>query len=255
MSSTRTPFVTRFGVALQAGLWIALTPNISAQIPDRFQNLRVLQEDIGREDLIEVMRGFSFALGVRCQYCHVGGDGVSFDGVEFEKDDDPDKRKARFMMRMTENLNLQVLPLLPERDEPRSEITCKTCHRGLAKPMLLSQELLRVADEDGGAAAAERYRELRETRLDRGSYDFGEWETNTVAERLADAGRSQDAITIYELNQEFHPDSLAIPMALGGLYEATGDTAKAIASYERVLELRPGHRQASERLEALRAGK
>jgi hypothetical protein len=46
------------------------------------------------------MRHFSFALDVRCQYCHLGGDGVSFDGVVFESDDDPDKVKAKRKTRL-----------------------------------------------------------------------------------------------------------------------------------------------------------
>ncbi len=70
-------------------------------------------KDITGPELIDRMRHFSFAPDVRCQYCHIGGDGVSFEGVVFESDDDPDKVKARFMIRMTENLNRQVLPLIP----------------------------------------------------------------------------------------------------------------------------------------------
>ena len=51
----------------------------AAQIPDAFKNLQFHPEDITKGQLISVMRNFSFALGVRCQYCHVGGDGVCFE--------------------------------------------------------------------------------------------------------------------------------------------------------------------------------
>ena len=54
----------------------------ASQIPDEFKNLRVLPEDIAKPELMDAMRHFSFALGVRCQHCHVGGDGVSFEGVD-----------------------------------------------------------------------------------------------------------------------------------------------------------------------------
>ena len=57
---------------------LALVPPGRAQIPDEFQNLKILPKDISKDDLLVVMRDFSFALDVRCQYCHVGGDGVSF---------------------------------------------------------------------------------------------------------------------------------------------------------------------------------
>ncbi|MEE9149881.1 MAG: hypothetical protein V3U27_21095, partial [Candidatus Tectomicrobia bacterium] len=42
-----------------------------------------------------------------------------------------------------------------------------------------------------------------------GSYDFGEWETNQVAEQLTAEGRIRDAIAIYELNSEFYPESVS----------------------------------------------
>jgi hypothetical protein len=233
-------------------LVLAVVLPASAQIPDTFTNLQVLPEDISRDSLIQIMRGFSFALGVRCQYCHVGGDGISFEGVEFDKDDDEDKRKARFMLRMVENLNRYVLPLTPERDTPTVMIECKTCHRGLPRPLLLKQDLLLVTHEAGVDSAAQRYRQLREEFALSGSYDFGEWETNQVAEQLEAEGRNGDAIAIYELNSEFYPASVSIAANLARLYESEGDQSAAIRYYERVLELRPGHRGAQDRLEALR---
>lgn len=216
------------------------------------KNLQVFPKDTQRPELIQKMRHFAFALGVRCQYCHVGGDGVSFEGVVFESDDSPNKDKARFMVRMTENLNRQVLPLLPQRDEPAVEITCKSCHRGQAKPTLLTQALGQTLDENGAEAAVNRYNELRENFGMSGSFDFGEWEVNTLAERLEREGRIRDAITIYEMNRAFYPESRAIVGTLGRLYEADEDIPAAIRMYERMLELSPDNKQAKERLEALR---
>src|SRR5262252_10523065 len=83
------------------------------QFPDKFENLQALPKDIQRDSLIQIMRGFSFALGVRCQYCHTGGDGVSFAGVSFKSDDKAAKRNARFMIRMVDSLNHTVLAALP----------------------------------------------------------------------------------------------------------------------------------------------
>lgn len=239
------------GIAIAALL--AAAP-VSAQIPDEFTNLQVLPEDIDRAGLMDVMRGFSFALGVRCQYCHVGGDGVSFAGVEFASDDDPDKRKARYMLEMVETINSTLLAGIPERDTPNLEVSCKSCHRGQPKPVLLT-DVLRAALEEGGVeAAVERYRTLREEQGMRGSFDFGEWETNTFAEALAEEGRTRDAIAIYELNFEFYPQSVSIAGSLGQLYERLEDPQAAIEWYEKVLELVPEHRGAKARLEALRGG-
>ncbi len=234
---------------------VLLSPMIvRAQIPDEFTNLQFLDKDITRDSLLEVMRGFSFALGVRCQYCHVGGDGRSFEGVEFHKDDDPDKRKARFMLRMVESLNHMVLPLVPERDDPPRAIECKTCHRGLPRPTLLSQGLRQILDEHGADSAVAAYRNYRERFAMDGIYDFGQWETNVIAERLARDGRPRDAIAIYELNAEFYPESASIALALARLYEGEEEIETAIGYYERVLELRPDNQAAQERLEALRGG-
>ena len=81
----------------------------------------IYPRDIPRPALIQRMREFSFALGVRCQYCHTGGDGVSFDGVVFSSDEKPAKVKARAMLRMADQLNNTMLAQLPSRADSASE--------------------------------------------------------------------------------------------------------------------------------------
>src|SRR5262249_33468717 len=81
----------------------------AAQAPWRGENLQFYPKDISRETLTQRMREFSFALGVRCQYCHAGGNGVSFDGVVFASDEKPAKVTARAMLRMVEQLNTVTL--------------------------------------------------------------------------------------------------------------------------------------------------
>lgn len=226
--------------------------DLAAQIPDSFTNLRVLPKDIKRDSLVQIMRGLSLQLGVRCQYCHVGGDGVSFEGVEFSKDDDPDKVKARFMLQMVDSLNRVVLPRIPGLVGSPIRMECKTCHRGAARPYLLTQLLERVRDSAGIEAALVRYRELRQNLGMAGRFDFGEWEMNLWAERLAKAGRSSDAIAVYLLNLEFFPQSGAILAALGQLHEPI-DRAKAIEYFERLLLQSPRNPEVLRRLERLKA--
>src|SRR5688572_29248204 len=97
---------TSAALALATALVLAAAPARAAgQIPEKFENLQYFPKDIARDSLVQTMRGFSFALGVRCQYCHAGGDGVSFQGVNFASDDKPTKRNARFMLRMVDSLN------------------------------------------------------------------------------------------------------------------------------------------------------
>jgi hypothetical protein len=230
----------------------ALAPDLTAQIPDSFTNLRVLPKDIKRDSLVQIMRGFSLSLEVRCQYCHVGGDGISFEGVDFSKDDDPDKVKARFMLQMVDSLNRVVLPKLPGLAGSPIRMECKTCHRGAARPYLLTQLLERVRDSAGMEAAVVRYRELRQNQGMAGRFDFGEWEMNLWAERLAKAGRASDAIAVYLLNLEFFPQSGSILAALGQLHEPI-DRAKAIEYYERLLIQSPRNPEVLRRLERLKA--
>ena len=35
------------------------------------QNLQVLPKDMPRQQVVQLMQGFTGALGVRCEYCHV----------------------------------------------------------------------------------------------------------------------------------------------------------------------------------------
>jgi len=107
------------------------------------------------------------------------------------------------------------------------EITCKTCHRGQSKPILLTQAMQRTLDTEGGEAAVNLYRELREKSALSGSFDFREWEVNTLGERLEREGKTKDAIMIYELNRGFYPESISIVLALGRLYEADENAPSA----------------------------
>ncbi|NNF14841.1 MAG: c-type cytochrome [Gemmatimonadetes bacterium] len=231
---------------------LGLVGVIPAAAQDRpMQNLQYFSTDITRDSLVQEMRQFSFALGVRCQYCHVGGDGVSFEGVVFESDEDPDKRKARHMLRLVDVINDGLLPMMVDRDSAETRVTCKTCHRGVAKPALLTDVLLATLDEHGPDSTVTQYDRLRATTMASGMFDFGEWEMNTLAERLARDGRPQDAITIYSKNLEHYPESVSILLALGQLNEEIENVGEAVDYYRRALEVAPGNGFATARLEAL----
>jgi tetratricopeptide (TPR) repeat protein len=226
----------------------------AAQIPAQFKNLQVLPKDISRDSLINLMRSFSFATGLRCEDCHVLGENNSLEGAQFDLDDKVNKRKARFMLEMVHRINQEILPGLPERDTPNLAVECKTCHRGLSKPFLLRTELERVLDESGLDAAIARYRVLRERATLRGAYDFGEWEMNELAREVEAEGKTEAAIAFLVLNAEFYPRSASIPGTLGPLYEKAGQRDNAIAAYRRALELNPRNEAARERLRILTGG-
>ena len=250
----RPRLVTAFGllVVLGAGL-----PRFgSAQIPDEFNNLQVLPEEIEKPQLVGIMRGFAMGLGVRCWYCHVGEEGKPFSEFDFESDEKLTKKKARFMLEMTRHLNDERLPGLTEvgeRADPAVRLTCYTCHRGRPVPRTLEEELGHVIAEEGVAAAAARYRELRDEFYGQGAFNFGEFTLLTVAESLGGEGRVEDGIEIVKLNLEFFPESGFSYFALGEGYRMSKDTAEAIAAYEKAQELVPGNPLIERRLQELRA--
>ncbi len=67
-----------------------------------------------------LMRSYTAALGVRCDYCHVRGD--------FASDENRKKLVARRMITMVENINSNNFA------NNRVKVTCYTCHRGAQEP-------------------------------------------------------------------------------------------------------------------------
>jgi len=211
------------------------------------KNLRYFPKDIARDALIQRMREFSFALNVRCQYCHAGGDGVSFDGVDFASDDKPAKLKARAMLKMTEAINTSLLADIPSRAEPRVEVSCVTCHRGLALPKSLQTTLFEIVQKDGAPAAVARYRELRADTVP-GRYSFDQWETMELARRLMEAKNTPAAIAILNLTGEYYPKAASVDAALGEVYVVSGDKDAALASFRRALEKQPDNARVKARI-------
>jgi hypothetical protein len=221
------------------------------QAPWKGKNLQYFPADIKREALVQRMREFSFALGVRCQHCHSGGDGVSFEGVDFSSDDKQAKLKARVMLRMTDEINTTLLPKVPSRAEPRVTVECATCHHGVRLPKSLQTTLFEIATTDGAPAAIARYRALRSSDTLSGKYNFGEWEINELARRLADAKKPEAAIALLEMNGEFYPKSAAIDIFIGELRLAAGDRDKALASFRQALAKSPDDAQLKARIAEL----
>jgi tetratricopeptide (TPR) repeat protein len=222
-----------------------------AQIPEKPENLQHFPKDITRAALVQRMREFSFALNVRCQYCHAGGDGVSFDGVVFKSDDKAAKRKARAMLKMVDEINGKLLATIPERQSPPVRIDCVTCHRGSPVPMTLATLLTETIAADGIDAAVAKYKQLRANTLESGRFDFGEWSMNELGRTLAESGRRDAAIAMLRLNGEHYPKSAAIDMLLADLYVATGDTEHAIIYLKQALTKQPDNPAAKRKLDEL----
>ena len=240
----------------------AITP-AAAQIPEKFENLRVLPKDIPRPQLVQVMRGFTTALGVRCSFCHVHrGAESDLSTFDFKSDENQAKRTARLMMMMVHTINDSLLAPLdtiagrhehagPGHNSQHLTVQCVTCHRGQSRPRSLESIVSAVAIDSGITAAVATYRDLKQRYYGGYSYDFRERPLNNVATELVSQNRHADAITILRLNLETNPDSWSTQVLLGDSFAALGQKDSAIVRYRRSLELQPNNRPVQAKLDSL----
>lgn len=236
------------GVLLAA----AVSPALAQEIPDTFKNLKVLDKDIKKGELVGVMRMFAGALGVRCAYCHVGEDGKPLSTFDFVSDEKTTKRAARDMIRMADAINRKYIAKADLGRTERLQINCVTCHHGLTRPEQLQTVLARTTKEKGIDAALEEYRLLRQKYYGGAQYDFGPPTLNMLAERLARDNKLAEAVKAAELNAELNPKETFAQTALGDLYAKQGDRPKAIEAMQRALSIDPANDYARKRLEELR---
>jgi len=94
--------------------------------PGKWQNLKVLPQDISEDSLKAVMRFFSASLGVKCGFCHAQGDNGH---PNFASDDKPEKNIARYMMKMTTEINTNYFNFKKVANPDTIRVvTCNTCH-------------------------------------------------------------------------------------------------------------------------------
>ena len=201
-------FALRLGLLALAFAAVPLAPSQArAQWPpDSLTNLQVFPQDIELRALVNMMAGFTRALGVRCQFCHVGEEGMPLSEFVFPSDEKVTKRKAREMIRMVQTINEEILPGLEGRSDPPFEVQCATCHRGVQKPRQLSDVLTLSYDEGGLEALLQQYADLRDRYYGRAAYDFGEVTLTNVAGTVEERGSLDDAVEILALNLKYNPD-------------------------------------------------
>lgn len=224
-----------------------------SQILEKLTNLQFFPKDIARDTLVAKMRGITGALGVRCNYCHTGGNGQSLQGVDFASDDKVEKQKARQMMDIARRINTELLASLPDRESPPVSVECVTCHRGLPVPKTLLRELVTIATAKGADSAVAFYRKARADHPDDGVFDLSERTVSEAARSLVEAGETAEAIALLEVNAEFFPRSTRTLNQLAGAHETAGHKEKAIELYKAVLAIMPNDPQARRRLTALGA--
>jgi hypothetical protein len=190
----------------------------------------------------------------RCSHCHVAREGTPGTPAQtdYVSDEKAEKEMARRMMRMVQVINREHLDSLPWRAEPEIQVTCETCHRGLAEPRPLRQVLLGAYAAGGVDSVETRYRALRARFYGQAAYDFGDATLGEVAAALRARDRSADAMKIYLLNTRVLPNAPGAFRQLADAQLAAGDTAAAVTSLEQVVQLAPADAQAQRQLETLR---
>ena len=192
-----------------AGSTLLAVPVLAQRPADEgFKNLKVLPKDISHDSLDVIMNGFTRALGVRCDHCHVRSNPTGpFKREDFPRDDKLTKEKAREMMKMVRDINGKYLAALEHRAEPPVGVECVTCHRGTTLPRTL-QSVLRTAYDTGGLDSTRaRYRALRDRYYGRSAYDFGEVSLADVGGTLARSGHPADAESLHAWNVAMNPGS------------------------------------------------
>ncbi len=212
-----------------------------AQIPDKFENLKIYPKDISKQDLIGDMRTFALGLGVRCSYCHVGDESKPLP-EDFASDAKEAKKIARIMLRMRDNINQNYLSQIAAHRPSMAKVQCVTCHHEQAKPLTIEEVMAKEVEDNGVEAAIAKYRELRKQHYGGFVYNFQDGPLPNFARQLNQSEKVDDVIAVLKLNLEFHPKSLMSHWGLGEAYSKKGDNAAALKSFEKAYEIRPDPR-------------
>lgn len=216
--------------------------------PGDFENLTVLPPETDDRELIALMKSYTRALGVRCEYCHVGAPGASMAEIDFVSDEKPAKETTRLMIRMTRDINQRYLEGL---GEGALQVSCLTCHRGQARPQTLEQVLAETLTAKGLEETLATYRRLHTENQGSGSFDFRAKSVDRLARNLIGEKQLDAARALLELNLEYHPEEANTHFLLGEVLLKQGDHSKAAASYRQALKFDPENVSAQLRLEEL----
>lgn len=241
-------------VASLAALFL-LSGAASAQAPGKFPpdslvNTKLISKTTPVIQVVGTMRNFAGELGVRCQFCHVGEEGMPLERFDFATDQKRTKLVAREMMKMVQEINRR-LDSLPSRPQPVVQVTCATCHHGVSRPAPLSQVLVDVATSAGADSAVRAYRALRIRYYGRDAYDFGESSLNIAAFRLGRASKFDEAFALLKLNEEQFPTSSPMYVFRGNINLMKGDTSAAALAFREAIRRDTTNAEARGRLRAI----
>jgi len=201
--------------------------------PDSLINTKVIPKGTPPIQVIGTMRNFAGDLGVRCQFCHIGQEGQPLPQFDFASDDKRTKLVARQMMLMVQEINRRI-DSLPGHTQGLN-VTCRTCHRGVSKPVPLSQLVADAAIAVDADSGLRLYRALKQRYANSDAYDFREGSLNTAAFRTGRASKVPDALTLLDFNETLFPNSSGMSVFRGNILLMRPDTAGAERAFREAL--------------------
>jgi tetratricopeptide (TPR) repeat protein len=178
-----------------------------------------------------------------------GPQGPQFD---FAADDKRQKRTARVMLAMTNDINARLAMSLKKPAAEITRVQCATCHRGVTNPAQLSDVLRQTMLSKGEGAAVVQYRELRQQYLSSGAYDFREATLLDLGRESLAARKADDALAWLQLNAEFYPKSAPTYVELAKAHVAKRDRDSAIADLTKAVAIDPSNKGAALELARLK---
>lgn len=224
---------------------------VPAQESEEPQNLQVLPKDTKREQVIEIMEGFTRALNVRCDHCHARG-ASNPRRLDFASDKKENKKVARVMMHMAATINKHLLPQTGRSD--LLQVQCITCHHGQARPQTLQQELQTAYHKGGIDTAVTRYKTLRQQYYGRGTFDFGEPALLYAARDFQQSNDTTVARTLLDLNLDYFPKSANTYAQLAELANQAGHRDQALAYFRKALQIQPQNGRIQRMMERMQNG-
>lgn len=183
--------------------------------------------------------------------CHTGEEGKPLGTYDFASDQNPNKNRAREMLRMLGSVNDHLKEIEPSGDQ-RVNMWCHTCPRGRPRPMTLEEELAEQYRVKGIDSALNRYHDLKTKYLEKGAYDYSERSLNNFGYEVLEKKATVGAIRVFQLNAQIFPKSSNVWDSLREAYVKAGDTKTAKEYYEKSLKLNPENQGAKEMLKKLK---
>jgi hypothetical protein len=115
----------------------------------------------------------------------------------------------------------------------------------------IAETLSTTIASSGIDAAANQYHDLKAAGA--ATYNFDEAELNALGYQLLGSKKVRDAVRILQLNVEAYPQSSNVYDSLGEAYMDDGDKPRAIANYQKSLQLNPKNGGAVKMLQKLNA--